>query len=132
MDKKLKFSYTQTNFNNDDCYGVYESEVISSFDIMMLVDKEWITLTTYQLSEDDYIPLYEYDEGAHIVDTNQTLINEKMASIIEHILKEGTIYPDERPKDEPESEMFFIVNTKNVILKLKANTKIQEVRSKVI
>jgi len=97
-------------------YAETDILVIGAFNISMLVNDEWEVLTTYNLTE--WVPLYKYDKGMHIVDTNQDVINKYIKDIIDEIRETGTLLPVSYENDEAIVESFYITDTMSAVLKV--------------
>jgi len=88
-----------------------EGKEVYAFDIFILVNKEWVLLNTYELNEEERIPVDELDRDGNVIDSNQHSINEKIKRIIDEIINTGTILPDERYKEKTQLDYFYICNT---------------------
>lgn len=99
-----------------------EVEEIYAFDIFILVNKEWVLVNTYELNEDDRITIDELDVYGNVVDSNQHNINEEVKRIIDEIINTGTILPDEKYRENPNLDYFYIGNVSNMVIRIVAKT----------
>lgn len=99
-----------------------EIEEIYAFDIFILVNKEWVLVNTYELNEDDRITIDELDVYGNVVDSNQHNINEEVKRIIDEIINTGTILPDEKYRENPNLDYFYIGNVSNMVIRIVAKT----------
>jgi len=100
-----------------------EGKEVYAFDIFILVNKEWVLLNTYELNEEERIPVDELDRDGNVIDSNQHSINEKIKRIIDEIINTGTILPDERYKEKTQLDYFYICNTSNMVLRIIAKAE---------
>jgi hypothetical protein len=116
LDEETKELNKQSMIHNMGGYGETDILVIGAFNICMLVNDKWEVLTTYNLT--DWIPLYEYDEGMHIIDTNQDVINKYIKDIIDEIRETGTLLPVSYENDKAIVESFYITDKMSAVLKV--------------
>jgi len=99
-----------------------EGKEVYAFDIFILVNKEWVLVNTYELNEDDRITIDELDVYGNIIDSNQHNINEEVKRIIDEIINTGTILPDEKYRENPNLDYFYIGNVSNMVIRIVAKT----------
>jgi len=93
-----------------------EIPVIESFEIFIRNNDEWDLLYEYFIDGPIYV--MEYDERGCEEDSNQWEINNKIKEIITEIRETGTLEPCSMGREGTIKETIFIMNPKDVILKI--------------